>query len=493
MMDIQLLAFLVVVYALCALGLFAQGMNSWWLLLLHWKHCLSRKGERPVPALEHAWPRLCVQLPIYNEGNVAVRLLEAVSRSTYPGPLEIQVLDDSTDEGDRRLIDAKAEEISRAGGNVQVLRRTHRQGFKAGALAEGMRYTQADHFAIFDADFVPGPDFLQRLVARLFDADDADAPIGFVQGRWGHLNPGQSLLTRAQAIGIDGHFGIEQSARAETGLFLNFNGTAGIWKRQAIDAAGGWSADTLTEDMDLSYRAQLAGFRGVYEVDACAPAELPSSLAAFRSQQHRWAKGSIQTARKLLPTLLSRRDLSWKIRLQALLHTTHYGIHPLMVLSSLLAPPILLMAPENFLASVWLWPWIAALFLAAAAPSALYLRARAVLPGEGGAHAASIPGLMALGVGMAVSNSIAVVTGLLTSGGEFRRTPKSGGAPLLLRHGFPWITVVEFLLGLWAVYGVWLHLERGKWLVGPFLALYAVGFLGVSTLGVLQWWRAHRG
>ncbi|HEX9880338.1 MAG TPA: cellulose synthase family protein, partial [Candidatus Binatia bacterium] len=293
-------------YVLCLAGLFLYGTNCYLMLFLFSRHRLDGLREyraalrrfRRSPWVKEP-PTVTVQLPIYNERYVIQRLLEAVCSLDYPRDrLEIQVLDDSTDDTAdivRRLV----AHYQKQGLSVVHIRRGTRQGFKAGALKEGLERARGEFIAIFDADFVPSPDFLRKTIPYF-----CDPRAGMVQARWGHTNADYSLLTRAQSVGIDGHFSIEQGARAWSGLFLNFNGTAGVWRSQAIRDAGGWQADTLTEDMDLSYRAQLAGWRLKYVMHVSCPAELPVQVGAFKSQQFRWAKGSMQTARKILPALL---------------------------------------------------------------------------------------------------------------------------------------------------------------------------------------------
>ena len=276
------------VYAVCVLGLFVYGVNAYLMVALHLRG--RRRPRSTAPPLA-VWPTVTVQLPIYNERYVARRLLEAVGALDYPADrLEIQVLDDSTDETTAIVIET-AQTLAGRGLEVVHLHRRERAGFKAGALAAGLKEASGEFIAIFDADFVPPPDFLRRTLPHF-----ADPGVAVVQTRWGHLNRDFSLLTVAQALGIDGHFAVEQAARARSGLFLNFNGTAGVWRRTAIDDAGGWTHDTLTEDLDLSYRAQLRGWRIEYRPEIVCPAELPVLVTGFKSQQRRWAQGSIQTA-----------------------------------------------------------------------------------------------------------------------------------------------------------------------------------------------------
>ncbi len=376
-------------------------------------------SSAPREAALHARPRVTVQLPIYNELNVAPRLVEAASRLRYPRELlEIQILDDSDDETSLVLERQTADLVSR-GHDVRHIRRTERTGFKAGALDAGLAQAHGELIAIFDADFVPEEDFLERIVPE-FD----DPGIGMVQARWDHLNREHSLLTRLQAILLDGHFLIEHAARHLRGRFFNFNGTAGVWRREAIVSAGGWQHDTLTEDLDLSYRAQLAGWRFRFLSKLDVPAELPENLAAFRSQQRRWTLGSVQTLRKLGRQILTA-EFPLGTRVEAVAHLSSNLAYPLMVLLTLLLPATALLPIEGIkhivmpldaviLTTAWLS--VLSFYMVSQKLAGQSLRRAAVL---------QIP-VMALGIGMALHNSRAVLRGLVQRGGEFVRTPKSG-------------------------------------------------------------------
>lgn len=289
------------VYLFALVSLFIYGMNCYVLMLFY-------RLKRPAARQRHAeikrrfyqaytpdnWPHVTIQLPIYNERYVIERLIKSVCRFDYPKDLlEIQVLDDSTD--DTRDIGASVvRQMKDLGFNIHHIHRTHRAGFKAGSLKAGLKTARGELVGIFDADFIPDPDFLKQTVPYF-----TDPKIGMLQTRWGHINSDYSMLTRAQSMGIDGHFSVEQASRAWNGFFMNFNGTAGIWRKEAIEDAGGWQSDTLTEDLDLSYRAQLKGWKLEFVTDVVCPAEVPVTINAFKSQQHRWAKGSIQSAKKI--------------------------------------------------------------------------------------------------------------------------------------------------------------------------------------------------
>lgn len=432
--------------------------------------------EDASPFADGDWPTVTVQLPIYNERYVAGRLIDAVCALEYPRDrLEIQVLDDSTDE----TVDTVAERVAawRARGvDVHHVRRAERVGFKAGALQAGLRSARGELLAIFDADFVPDPCFLRRTVPAL-----ADPAVGMVQARWGHINREFSLLTRIQAILLDGHFVVEHAARQESGCLFNFNGTAGIWRRQAIVDAGGWQHDTLTEDLDLSYRAQLAGWRFVFLPDVVVPAELPAEVAAFKSQQYRWAKGSVQSSRKLLGTVL-RAPLRLRAKLEAFIHLTANSSYLLMLLlSALLFPAMWLRKGEQS------WMLLAVdlpLFFAATISVLIFFVASQAVRGVGWReYALHLPAVMALGIGLAVSNTGAVLSGLFQDGGVFHRTPKYrlestrdswiGKAYALRQNASVYLEAALFVYFL-ACFA--LAVREKMWLSLPFLWLFLQGY-----------------
>jgi cellulose synthase/poly-beta-1,6-N-acetylglucosamine synthase-like glycosyltransferase len=359
-------------------------------------------------------PTVTVQLPLYNEMNVAERVVRAAAGLEYDvDRLVVQILDDSSD-GTAAIVDAVL-----AGGSlprgirVHHVRRATREGYKAGALAAGMRLSPTDLYAVFDADFLPPADFLERTVGHF-----ADPTVGMVQTRWGHLNRRESLLTRAQALAIDAHFAVEQQARFGSGLLLNFNGSAGLWRGAAIVDAGGWSGDTLTEDLDLSYRAQLRGWKAVYAADVEVPAEIPADINAFKNQQFRWAKGSLQTARKLLPAVYAS-SLPRRVKAQAFIHLLGYLVHPLLVGLLLTTAIVLRHLPTPGAA-------LAIILLAAAGPPLLVIVSQRDLHCDWLRRALGVPALIALGIGVALVGTRAFFEVILGVRSGFVRTPKRG-------------------------------------------------------------------
>jgi cellulose synthase/poly-beta-1,6-N-acetylglucosamine synthase-like glycosyltransferase len=483
------MAIVELVYALCAILLSVYGLNSLiltWLYFRYRHQPISIQTSQQTIKASHSQttlPLVTVQLPVFNELHTVDRLLEAAAALDYPHDrLEIQLLDDSTDA--TRWVASRAVARLRAQGkNVTHITREDRQGFKAGALAAGLAKARGELVAIFDADFVPSPDFLERVVPQFDDPD-----VGCVQTRWGHLNRDYSIFTQTQALGVDGHFVVEQTARSRAGLFINFNGTAGVWRRACIVDAGGWQGDTLTEDLDLSYRAQLRGWRMVYLPDVVVPAELPAQISAFKQQQARWAQGSIQTAKKLLPSLL-RSDQPWPTKLEGAIHLTSYLVHPLMLLV------IFLTLPMSFSRS-WVLavaPW---LMIAAVGPPLMYTAAE-IADGAGwGYRLRVLPLLVLLGMGLALSNTRAVLKAALGQRQPFRRTPKFA----LERPGDMWASSLYAMQGdalVWAELGLaafalaLLASPGVHWGFAPWLLLYAGGFGYVAAVNLRQV-REHR-
>ncbi len=461
------------------------GIHRYVLTYLYLKN--RHKAPKPEKFFEKL-PTITVQLPIFNERYVVERLLEAVSLLDYPREcLEVQLLDDSTDET-RGVAERLARRYADAGLPVAYLHRENREGFKAGALAEGLKVSTGEYVAIFDADFVPPPDFLRRMVQYF-----TDPKVGMVQGRWTWINQHYSALTEVQAIMLDGHFVVEHAGRNFSGRFFNFNGTAGMWRRAAIEDAGGWEHDTLTEDSDLSYRAQLKGWKFIYDPSTVCPSELPVEMNSFKTQQARWAKGLIQVAKKILPVVW-RSDEPLKIKLEATLHLTANVAYPLMVLFSLiLLPAMIVRFYQGWFQMLYLdFP----LFIASTCTvSGFYVVSQRVLYPRGWwKRVIYVPFLMAAGIGLAVVNGKAVVEALFGRTSEFVRTPKYrveyGGEgweqKKYVRRKIGWIPLVEFALTAYFLFTVWYSLSAQNYLTLPFLMLFFVGYGYMGTMSLAQ-------
>ena len=435
------------------------GLHRCALLWLYYRH----KAKMPVsPGTPTRLPRVTAQLPIYNERHVVERLLRAVAEMEYPRELiEIQVLDDSDDET-QEVARGCVEKLRQAGLNITYVHRVGRAGFKAGALAEGLKAASGELIAVFDADFVPPRDFLRKVVPFF-----ADPSVGMVQARWGHLNRDDSLLTKAQAILLDGHFQVEHAARSWSGRFFNFNGSAGVWRKEAILAAGGWQGDTLTEDMDISYRAQLAGWKFVYLPEVSVPAELPVEMSAFLSQQHRWAKGTAQTAKKLLPRIW-RAALPLKVKMEA---TWHLGTGFVYVFMVLLA---LVIFPAFWVRGVTVWSValidLPLFVLALGSASVFYVAAQREIYGDRRALK-FLPFLTLLGIGISVSNARGVIEGLFEGTGTFERTPKCGYRSKA--HGF---RALGLCFAVYMVLMIVIAIGSRCYVAIPFLLIFLAGY-----------------
>src|SRR5881296_2720689 len=473
-----------VCYLSVLIGLSAYGVHRYFIIYLY----LKNRKRAPVPARYfEQLPKVTIQLPIFNEVYVAERLLRSVSELDYPRDLlQIQVLDDSTDET-REITASCAEELRRRDFNVQRIHRVDRTGFKAGALAVGLEAADGEFVCILDADFVPQPDLLKRTI-HFF----TDPKVGMIQTRWGHLNRGYSLLTRMQAIFLDGHLLLEQTARSRSGRFFNFNGTAGLWRRSCIEEAGGWQHDTLTEDLDLSYRAQLVGWKFIFLPDVVTPAELPVDMNGFKSQQHRWTKGSIQTCKKLLPTIW-RSPLPLPIKVEA---TGHLMSNFAYLLLAILC---VLLHPSSGAPGVgWLRTLLidVPIFLAASASVAVFYicAQRELHPRTWMKEILFLPCLLALGIGLSLNNARAVVEAVFNHKSDFARTPKYG----IERKSQPWrncrymplkslLPIAEIAFALYFTYFVWFAIDHRQWLSVPFLLMFQGGFLYVAICSISQW------
>jgi cellulose synthase/poly-beta-1,6-N-acetylglucosamine synthase-like glycosyltransferase len=440
---------------------------------------------KPGPSLDPA-PVVTIQLPLYNEMYVADRLIESVCAIEYPrARLEIQVLDDSTDET-RGIAELAVRRFAAQGVDIKYYHRSNRVGYKAGALEAGLKAARGEFVAIFDADFIPASDFLQRLMPHF-----ADPAIGMVQARWGHINQDYSLLTKIQSILLDGHFVLEHGGRNRSGRFFNFNGTAGIWRRLAIDESGGWQHDTLTEDLDLSYRAQLRGWKFIFVSSVIAPAEVPVEMNAFKSQQHRWAKGSIQTCRKLLPRLLLAK-LPLSVKAEAFFHLTANFNYPLMcVLSILMFPSMVIRYNMGWYEMLLID--IPLFFAATFSFCNFYTVCQREIHTDWLARIRYVPFLMAVGIGLSVNNTRAVFEALFNKQSEFTRTPKYR----IEADGDEWVgkkyrqsvavqPLIELALGLYFTATVFYALANGIYGTLPFLVLFQVGFLYTGVLSIVQ-------
>lgn len=466
---------LAIVYGLTAVLLATYGLNSMIMVLLYLRH---RHERQPPPPLTNA-PSVTVQLPIYNERHVVERLIDAVTRLDYPrDKLQIQVLDDSTDET-TALAQARVDYYRTQGFDIALIHRPERTGFKAGALQRGLETAKGEFIAIFDADFVPNPDFLQRIIPHF----QGRPRLGLVQTRWGHINADYSHFTRAQALALDGHFVVEQTARQRAGLFMNFNGASGIWRKKCIEEAGSWQADTLSEDLDLSYRAQLAGWEFLYLLDVASPAEIPPQINAFKRQQFRWAKGSIQCLLKHWRALV-RAPRPFFVRLQGLLHLSNYLIHPLLLILLLLTLPLLVWPDVMRLPLLYLG-------LGSMGPPLLFALSQWEIYPDWRRRLTYLPLLVLLGTGIALNNTLAIGEALAKRPNRFQRTPKFG----LERHtdrwaespyALPlnWMMLGEVLLSLYSLITVMVALAKGNYYAVPFLLLYLGGFGYVAALGL---------
>jgi len=458
------------IYTLAVLGAAVMGVNMTLLLVLG----LIYQLPRPLASPPTVWPSVLVQLPIFNERYVIERLIDAAVALDYPADqLTIQVLDDSTDETSA-LARMRVAYHQARGRRVTYLHRTERTGFKAGALANGLTISPAEYVTVFDADFVPPPDFLRLTIPEFY----ADPQLGMVQARWSHLNADQNVLTRAQALILDGYFMIYQVARHRAGFLTNFNGSAGVWRTATIESAGGWQGDTLAEDLDLSYRAQLKGWRMSYLPQVTAPAELPVSILAFKRQQARWATGSFQVLRKLGPDLLQAR-LPLMSKIQGLFQLAGYLPFPLMFISMIGSLPMVLLhqhAPLN-------WGWLSLISLGLD-----ILLGQVLLYKDWPKRLLSFPVLFMVGIGLTLTNTVATWEAFFGRNHKFIRTPKfSSLNQRETTYILPvdWTTWGELLLALYAFATGFVALERVP-TMAPFIFIQAIGFGFTAALGFWQ-------
>jgi cellulose synthase/poly-beta-1,6-N-acetylglucosamine synthase-like glycosyltransferase len=478
---------LLIPYFIVLILLASYGVHRYSLVYHYYK---NRKNRHPEPAArfgEAELPRVTVQLPIFNEQFVVDRLVESICRLDYPREkLDIQVLDDSTDE----TVETARQVVERyaaLGYPISYHHRANRHGYKAGALQEGLRSARGEFVAVFDADFTPPPEWLRQVIHYF-----TDPQIGMVQTRWTHINRNYSFLTEVEAILLDGHFVLEHGARFRSGVFFNFNGTAGMWRRQAIDDAGGWEHDTLTEDTDLSYRAQMKGWRFAYIQDIECPAELPVEMTAFKTQQARWAKGLVQVALKIMPRVL-KADVPLKVKLEAWYHLTANISYPLMILLSvLLLPAMVIRFYQGWFQMLMI---DVPLFVASTfSISSFYLVSQKELyPRHWYRTFYFLPFLMALGVGLTVTNSRAVLEALFGKKTAFARTPKyrvvaKGDKPIAGKYRkrlgvVPWI---ELAIGSYFFLTVLYAVQNENYITVPFLGLFVLGYWCTGLMSLLQ-------
>lgn len=461
------------------------GLHRYLILFLYYRH---RKKRHELVGQFEQLPPVTIQLPMYNERFVARRIIASTCQIDYPrDKLQIQVLDDSTDETSQ-IAAAAVAEARKKGVNIEYIHRDNRDGYKAGALTNGLKSATGEFISIFDADFVPVTNFLTESIPHFINPR-----VCVVQTRWDHINRNDSLLTRTQAILLDGHFVIEHVARNRSGRFISFNGTAGTWRRAAIDDAGGWHQDTLTEDLDLSYRAQLKGWKFVFLPELTAPAELPPEMDAFKAQQFRWTKGGAQTAMKMLPRVLLS-SVPLKVKIESFFHLTCFSLHLYVIILVLMLFPAMYMQCVSIEGgSFWRGVFDLSVFtLATLSASAFYIASQIELSGDWRRGLKFLPVVMALGIGLSVSNTKAIIEALFGKKSEFVRTPKYAGnsafesawqQPTHEKRKFNPLPYVEFLFGIYmAACTVWCLLNPQAILTVPFLVMFCFGFFYVSVM-----------
>ena len=455
-------------------------------------HFWRYKDVKPQPQRIFAaneLPRITVQLPLFNELYVVERLLESVTKLDYPKHLlEIQVCDDSTDET-VSIAEAAVAKYQAEGHNIHYLHRSDRTGFKAGALENAMKTATGELLAIFDADFLPKPDCLRKMVDYF-----SNEQVGMVQMRWSHINADYSLLTRIQEIMLDGHFVVEQASRNRTGAFFNFNGTAGMWRKQAIEWSGGWQHDTLTEDTDLSFRAQLMGWRYVYLLDDDVPAELPVEINAFKAQQRRWAKGLVQVGLKLIPRIWKHPKLSWAQKIELVFRLNGNLAAPLMIVLSLLHIPVLIARFNQGLFHMLLLD-APLMILSTASVAAFYGSAILYLHPDKKRRLWLLPIVMGMGIGLVFSNTRAVLEALFRVKSSFVRTPKYAvkqateswlqqASKYRRKHGL--LPYIELAFALYFVAAIAYAIRSEIYGTIPFLMIFLVGYGYMGLMSLFQ-------
>ena len=461
--------------------LFVFGLHGFIMLFYHRKY--KEVKHEPNPDFE-CNESVTIQLPVYNELYVVERLIDTICKIDYPkDKFEIQVLDDSTDET-VNIVARVVEEKRKEGFDISHIRRENRQGFKAGALKEGLKIAKGEYIAIFDADFIPKKDFLKKTLSFFTDEN-----IGMVQTRWEHLNGDHSILTKAQALALDGHFVIEQTVRNKAGFFINFNGTGGVWRKNCIEDAGNWHADTLTEDLDLSYRAQINGWKFIFLKDFTSPAELPSEINALKTQQFRWTKGAIETAKKILPQLWKSKQ-PLRIKLQGTFHLTNNFVFPFILLVAILNVPLVFV--KNSGAHDLYFAVMSVFVLAFISSFMFYLYSQKDIHPDWRKRIVLFPLFMAGSMGFAINNSRAVFEGLMNRKSEFVRTPKfklvgESGSWMdkkYLNNKLGLDVVVETIMAVYFFIGVASSIYFQEIAALPFQLLFFIGFSFVSITSI---------
>ncbi len=472
---------ILIIYFVALSVLFGFGIHGLILLFYYRK---TRKNPKEIPLMPKDMPMVTIQLPLFNEYFVAERLIRSVAAINYPkDKLEIQVLDDSTDDT-VELCKAIVEELKTSGYDIQYIHRTDRSGYKAGALKNGLQVAKGDFVAIFDADFVPNDDFLLQTIPHFNNKN-----VGMVQTRWEHLNEEYSYLTKAQALALDGHFVLEQQVRNNAGFFINFNGTAGVWRKSCIIDAGNWQADTLTEDLDLSYRAQLKGWKFVYLNDVTSPAELPADINALKTQQFRWTKGAVETAIKILPKVFKSK-MPLKVKLECFVHLTSNIVFPFIILVALLNVPIVLI--KNTIGGFdQFYSYMSVFVLASISTFLFYMFAQKAIHLDWRRRLLLFPIFLAGSMGFAVNNTKAVVEAIIRKRTGFARTPKDGivgtnATVINKKYKQKRISVTvffELMLALYFIAGIAISIYFLEIAAIPFQALFLLGF---GTVGYLS-------
>ena len=479
----MLLYLFLAVYFCILITVFIYASHRYYMVYLYYKH---QKDKPVLKGKLKKLPRITIQLPIFNEMYVTRRLITAACNVDYPmNLLDIQVLDDSTDET-KEVVKKCVEEYQEKGFDIEWIHRENREGYKGGALQNGLKTVKGEFIAVFDADFVPQKNILQKTIHYF-----ADKSVGMVQTRWSYLNRKYSFLTKIQAIMLDGHFVIEHAARNWSGRFFNFNGTAGIWRKEAIESSGGWQHDTLTEDLDLSYRSQMKGWKFIFLKDELSPSEIPVDINGFKCQQNRWAKGSIQTAKKLLPQII-KSDLPFKVKVEAFFHLTNNISYLLMLVLSVLIYPSMV-ARINIGWFQMIVADVPFLLFATIGISFFYICSQKESYKDWKSRLVYLPMLMSLGIGLSVNNSKAVLEAIFNRETEFTRTPKykiEGKKDKWIGKKYKgqinFLVILELLLGVYFTFNIYFAYINEIYVSIPFLMMFQMGYFYVAFLSIFQ-------